>query len=319
MPNDNPFPESSEKDFLRRFHLLHTLADYHESVGRSLGYFGLPSAEMRDVSLWRPLLGHVTAVERDTDLALQMYRTAQKLGIREKTTIIEMPLAKITKFLVMEDKEVQLSLSQLHPSVQNKINLVRRVAHDVINLDLCGGFLYRKKGESENARVLQNLIDFQARQKTAFILIITFALRDRGKDDYNGFIVETLDHLDSLKIDTSQVKRFYIAKEIQDQPANLRRIRFCLPVYLHKIAFDNFQVRSLGAWYYKTFYHTALFFEPRKGKTVLGKAWPPLDEFKELLRAPMTRLETDKAGKIVFKNLPAPSLPEWSAGEIATF
>jgi hypothetical protein len=117
-------------------------------------------------------------------------------------------------------------------------------------------------------------------------------------------------HLDSLKINTSEVREYYTAKKIDDQPPNLRRLRFCVPVYLHKIASDHFQVRSLGAWYYKTFYHTALFFEPRKGKTVLGKAWPPLDEFKELLRVPMTRLETDDFGQIIKKNLPAPFLSE---------
>ena len=309
MFNDNPFPESIEKDYLRKFHLLHTLANYRESVGRSLAYLGLPSAEMLDVAMWKPLLNHITGIERDTDLALRMYRVAQKLGIREKTVIIEMPLAEITKLLAMEDKEVQLSLEQLRPSVQNKINLVRATTHDIINLDLCGGFLYRgKRAESENAKVLHHLVDFQAKQKTAFTLIVTFALRDTGKDDYNSFIVETLDHLDSLNIDTSEIREYYTTSDIQLQPPNLRRLRFCFPTYLHKIAFDNFQVSSLGAWYYKTFYHTALFFEPRKGRSALGKSCPPLDEFKELLRAPMTRLQTDDRGQIVRIDLPAPSL-----------
>lgn len=308
MSNDNPFPESSEKIYLRRFHLLHTLADYHESVGKPLAYFGLPSAQMRDVAIWKPLLGHVTAIERDTDVALRMYRTAQKLGIREKTVVIEMSLADVTKLLVMEDKEVQLSLNQLRSSVQTKINQVRRIAHDVVNLDLCGGFLYRKGASSENAKVLQHLVDFQAKQGAAFVLIVTFALRDMGKYDYNSFIIETLNHLESLKIDTSALRKYYTAAEIQSQPPNLRRLRFCFPTYLHKIAFDHFQVSSLGAWYYKTFYHTALFFEPRKGSSILGKTWPPLDEFKELLRAPMTRLEVDNQGQIMKENLPAPSL-----------
>lgn len=299
MSNENPFPESIEKDYLRRFHLLHTLANYYRSVNRPLAYLGLPSAEMRDVAIWRSLLGHVTAIERDIDLALKMYRTAQKLGIRDKTTIIEIPLIEVTKLLAMEDTDVQLSLNQLRPSVQNKINFVRGITHDVINLDLCGGFLYNKGNEgnhveSENARILRYLVDFQAKNRSAFILITTFALRDTGRDDYSGFIAETFDYLETLNIDISEVREYYTALAVPEQPPNLRRLRFCFPVYLHKIAFEFFQVRSLGAWYYKTFYHTALFFEPRKSKSSLGMTWPPLDEFKEILKTSMFRLIDDQ-------------------------
>lgn len=311
MSNDaNPFPESDEKDYLRNYHLLHSLADQNESIGRPLNYFGLPSAEMRDVVAWKPLLGNITAVERDPDTALALYKTAQKLGIRNRTIVIEMQLAEIVNLLAMEEKQARLTLASLWPNVQEKVNKVRQIPYDVINLDLCGGFLYPKKEESENAKILRNLIQYQAKQKTAFILIVTFALRDMGKENYDGFIKETLDHLESLKIDTTEVRDFYTAKKIEDQPPNLRRLRFCFPVFLHKIAFDHFQVRGLGAWYYKTFYHTALFFEPRKGRNLLGKAWPPLDEFKDLLRVPMKRLESDTSGQVMRKLLPAPVLPD---------
>jgi len=309
MSKNNPFPESIEKDYLRRFHLLHSLADYQELVGRPLAYFGLPSAEMRDVAMWHSLLGHVTAIERDPTLALQMYRAAQKLGIREKTIVIEMQLAEIAKLLAMEDKEAKLSLALQWPSVQNKINLVRNIRHDVINLDLCGGFLYQdRRGESENAKVLRHLIEFQAKLKTTFIMIITFALRDTGKDDYDDFIIETLEQLGKVKIDTSDLRKYYLADDIEGQPPNLRRLRFCLPAYLHKVAFEYFHVRNLGAWYYKTFYHTALFFEPHHSRNALGKTWPPVEEFKELLRTPMLRLEPDNQGQILKKSLPAPTL-----------
>jgi len=311
MSNDvNPFPESVEKDYLRNYHLLHSLADQIESIGRPLNYFGLPSAEMRDVATWQPLLGSITAIERDPDVALALYKTAQKLGIRNRTIVIEMRLAEIANLLAMEEKLVQLSLASLWVNVQEKVNRVRQIHHDVINLDLCGGFLYAKHEESENAKILRHLFEFQAKQKTAFILIVTFALRDMGKEDYDKFIKETLDHLESLKINTKEVRDYYTAQKVENQPPNLRRLRFCFPVYLHKIAFDHFQVRSLGAWYYKTFYHTALFFEPRKGRNILGKAWPPLDEFKDLLCVPMIRLESDALGQVVRKVLPAPTLPD---------
>ena len=311
MSNDaNPFPESDEKDYLRNYHFLNSLADQNESIGRPLNYFGLPSAEMRDVATWQPLLGNITAVERDPDLAFALYKTAQKLGIRNRTIVIEMQLAEIADLLAMEEKQARLSLASLWPNVQEKVNKVRQIHYDVINLDLCGGFLYSKKEESENAKILRNLIEYQAKQKTTFILIVTFALRDMGKAYYDEFIKETLDQLESLKINISEVRDFYTAKKVDGQPPNLRRLRFCFPVYLHKISFDHFQVRSLGAWYYKTFYHTALLFELRKGGNLLGKAWPPLDEFKDLLRVQMVRLEADDSRQVVRKLLPAPIIPD---------
>jgi hypothetical protein len=309
MANINPFPESDQKSHLRRIHLKY-LVDYKQALGRDLAYFGLPSAEMLDIKLWRQVLGHITAVERDSDVAMIMYRTAQRLGVRRKTVIIEGDLVDTARLLAMEDDVAKLSLAELPLSEQDKIHRVRNIGHDVINLDLCGGFLYAKKlGESENARLLRYLIEFQAKHKNPFVLIITFNLRDTGKDDYDSFIAEALNHLDSLGIDTSEVRDFYTASEIKGQPPNLRRLRFCVPTYLHKIAFEDFQARSFGAWYYKTFYHTRLLFEPRQGGGALGLTWPPVDEFKELLRAPLKRLEVDANGAIVLADLPAPSLP----------
>lgn len=309
MCDNNPFPESAQKAYLRRIHLKY-LADYSRALGRELAYLGLPSAEMLDVKLWRPVLGHITAVERDSDVAMLMYRTAQRIGIRQKTVIIEMDLVKTIRLLAMEDDVAKLSLAELPLSEQDKIQRVRNMGHDVINLDLCGGFLYPKQaGESENVKLLHYLIEFQAKFESPFVLIVTFNLRDTGRDHYDSFITETLGQLDSLRIDTLEVKEFYTATDIEGQPPNLRRLRFCVPTYLHNTAFKAFQVRSFGAWYYKTFYHTRLLFEPRQGKSALGLPWPPIDEFKELLRAPMKRIDLDTNKEIVLNDLPAPSLP----------
>jgi hypothetical protein len=308
MSNCNPFPESLQKAYIRRIHLKY-LADYKQSVGRDLAYFGLPSAEMLDVKTWQTVLHHITAVERDQDIALLMYRTAQKMGVRGKTIIVEMDLVELSRLLAMEDKDANLSLAELSQPEQKKIRRIRSISHDLINLDLCGGFLYpRERGDSDNVKLLRYLMEFQARHKQPFILIITFNLRDTGKDDYESFIAEALNQLERNNLDVSKVRSYYMAKEVKGQPPNLRRLRFCVPAYIHKIAFEHFQMRSLGAWYYKTFYHTALFFEPRKGKSALGLVWPPIDEFKELLQTRLIHIvDTDE--NIVLKELPAPSLP----------
>ena len=128
MTSRNPFPESDQKAHLRRIHLKY-LVEYKEALGRDLAYFGLPSAEMLDVKLWRPVLGHITAVERDLNVAMLMYRTAQRIGIRGKTVIIERGLVETARLLAMEDNIAKLSLAELPSSEQDKIRRVRSIRH----------------------------------------------------------------------------------------------------------------------------------------------------------------------------------------------
>ena len=71
MPNDNKFPESRQKEYLRDLHFA-TLAERKIATGRELAYLGLPSADMLDIKLWRSVLQHITAVEQDPSLVLPM-------------------------------------------------------------------------------------------------------------------------------------------------------------------------------------------------------------------------------------------------------
>lgn len=301
--NKNPYPESLEKDELRLIH-LRTLFSYRKIIGRDLAYFGLPSAEMLDVKLWKPVLGHITAVERDHDVATDMYRTAQLIGVRNRMIILERSLVEVAKLMALDEKDFSLHASQLPLITLNNLRKIRSVPHDVYNLDFCGGFLYPKEnGDSDNVDTLKNLIAFQSKHRHKFILITTLNWRDTGKDDYNGFIKNTLDNLKGLNIDVSDLEKFYLKPNAKQ----LTRLRFCIPTYIHKIAFDKFEVRSLGAWTYKTFYHTAMVFEPRQGKSALGLSWPPVEEFKDLLRIPLTQL-TSENGKLIATDLSAPSL-----------
>lgn len=304
MYSANPFPESKEKEYLRLKHFTF-FTECKRNLGRDLSYFGLPSAEMLDIKLWKNVLCNIVAVEREEKIALMMYRTATIIGVRPKTIILENDLLEITKLLVLDDKYTkQLQLSS---SEQEKIQKARSIKYDIINLDLCGGFLYPKSdGHSDNAEIMSNLINYQAKHKHPFTLIITFNLRDTGIEHYNAFIEETLHVLNKLNIDTSELRDYYLSPEVDNQPPNLRRLRFCVPTYLHKIAFNNYQVKSLGAWYYKTFYHTALYFEPRKGVSILSNVWPPIDEFKELMKNTMIRVDENMNRELEFYELSAP-------------
>ena len=307
MAIHNPFPESEQKAFLRRYHLKNYLAPYREQVGRPLKYFGLPSAEMYDVALWARVLGHVTAVERDFTTCLHMYRTAQRLGVRSRFTLLEMDLSEATRLLALDEREAELFLPSLTAPMARDIRKARSIGYDVVNIDMCGGFLYPNSTRSESAyeQMLRQLISFQARQQTSFILFVTFNTRDAGRNEYDKFITETLRFLQSSGADTADLERFYKAKTIPGQPPNLRRLRFCLPTYLHKVSYERFEVQGLNAWYYKTFYHTALFFALREATGVLGP-WPPVDEVKDLLNTKLDRVLVKQDGSISLEELIAP-------------
>lgn len=308
MTSENPFPESEQKAFLR-LHYLGILAAYKESIGRNLGYFGLPSAEMRDVQVWKSLLNHITAVERDKEIAVSMYRTASLIGIRDRTIIIERELADTMRFLAYEEDIATAALSTMSAPLQDRIRNARAATHDVYNLDLCGGFLYPDKvSQAENAEVIANIVKFQSRRSIPFFLILNFNFRDTGNDDYDSFIQEALFELEKLSIDVSEVANFYLSETIPNQPRQLRRLRFALPAFVQKTAFTKYLVSNLGGWTYKAFYNVGLFLEPRVGLSSLGMPWPPLDEFVDLLEAPVTKVEPSSNSAPKLSELPAPPL-----------
>jgi len=308
MAHKNPFPDGPEKQYLRRKHLVY-LADRKSMLGRNLTYFGLPCVEMLDVEMWSPVLDSITAVEREEELIVPMKRRAQDIGVRGKFVVLEMTLLEASQSLALDDQMAQLLIAQLSLPKQKAVQRARAIAYDVMNLDLYGGFLYPKEGEPpESVEILPNLIHHQAKHRHPFVLILTYEARDTGAEDYDSFILEALSQLEKVTNSTKEVREYYTAKKIAKNPPHLRRLRFCVPVYLHKVAHDSYQVRSLGAWYYKQYYHTALLFEPREGQGSLGQPWPPADEIKELLAAPLFRID-EKDGDVELKELPAPIIP----------
>lgn len=306
MLNQNPFPESREKQYLRRLHLKFLL-EYKKRENRDLAYFGLPSVNMLDVILWKDVLYHVTAVEKVSENALMMYRTAELHKIRDKCIIVEKDLAEILEILAMKDETCALTLSSMSPQVRQNIERVKNIKHDIFNLDFCGGFLYPdSEGNAVNAELFKNLIKYQSKHKHPFILIITFNLRDTGANQYDKYIVDSLNALKERGLDIEKLEEYYLADSIPDQPRNLRRLRFCAPIYIHQEAFNSFQVSCMGAWFYKTLYHTVLLFEPRIDNRTLGTLWPPLDECKALLRSKLTRIESCKDDSIELIELETP-------------
>lgn len=308
MSNENKFPESYQKQYLRDTHFA-TLAERKRVLGEGLAYLGLPSAEMLDIKLWRSVLRRITAVEQDPALITPMLRTAYMLGIADKLTVIEKDLNEVAALFAMDEKSAKLSISQLTPSEQNKISQARSIGYDIINLDPYGGFLYPAEEADKNTELLKNLIRFQARHNRSFMLIITFQLRDTGREHYLDFINATLDQLSEQGVDVTKTRDWYTVEGTKSPSPTLRRLKFCVPIYLLKIAYDSFQVKSYGAWQYKNFYHTALFFEARSKKNVLGVSpYPPVDQCKEIINRDVVHVKAKDTTEIELVGITSPPL-----------
>ncbi|MGI8687243.1 MAG: hypothetical protein ACR2M3_01575 [Thermomicrobiales bacterium] len=270
---------------------------------------------MIDVRLWAHVIDHITAIERDPDIALMMLQKAQRLGVRGRLTLLEMGLVDAMNMMAAEEA----SLPPLSISQQQKLREARGIGYDIVNFDMCGGFLYPTLDkDSDNARVFRYLVDFQARRQRSFFLLVTYQIKDTGADEYDKYIDGTLstlsDTLTSLGRSTANVtnvRNFYLAKgSLSGQSPHLRRYRFSIPVFLHEVADYAFQVNALGSWYYKNLYHLIVSFDLRQGGSVLGRGpWPPYDEVKQLLEVPLVRLKYDKkTSEIQETALKAPSL-----------
>lgn len=151
----NDFPDSPEKDFLRKL-TLYWMEEFIDSSQNYEGsYLGMTGVEFKDILCWKQILSKVTAVDRETD--------------------------NIDKMLLNRDL---LNLTELvhirHSDIYDKINSSDK-AFDIYNLDFLGGFLYKKEQNSDS---LKKIFLNQKLAKKDFILIYTFKLRDTGRHDY---------------------------------------------------------------------------------------------------------------------------------------
>lgn len=311
MTMDNPF-DSIQKQYIRSLH-LHYFSSRRRSLKRNLNYFGLPSGFMADVRLWRAVLGSITAVERDPLAVLEMYRSAQLLGVRQRTTILRMSLEEAVELLAMDDRHVKYPLQEFRKVEQESVRHVRRTDHDIVNIDLCGGFVNPRfhdedndTEESANTEMLKNVIAMQSRRRAPFTLLISFETRDKGAQSYKRFIDRALHQLQENGADVGELRKYYEPDRVAKQPVLLRRFRFCVPMFLSKISVDDFQIMGGRAWYYKNYYTARWVFEPRRGVSALRMPWPPPSEIRDVLNTPLTRVEV-KDGEIVTEELPAPS------------
>lgn len=189
MPT-NPFPDSLEKDTLRRRDAI-ALKHFKTFVGSSLAYCGLTSAEARDVALWRESLSSVCAVEIDD-------ATRSNLHINWRRLRIGLPL-----------KAVNSDIFQYLQATDTP-------CYDVYNLDMYGGFTYSRKSNSSPCRdAVRSICARHRLEKRSFALISTFNVRDTGVEQYDALLTEIkgcLEGLDGVDVNLKQHGRSHATK-----------------------------------------------------------------------------------------------------------
>jgi hypothetical protein len=173
MPQ-NPFPDSIEKQALRRRDGTFLEEFRSRTLAAGLRYCGLTSAEFKDIQVWRPHLSSVHAVENDgrilNDMDINWRRL--KLGIP-----LQITAGDILEFL----------RSSATP------------CFELYNLDFYGGFTNPKQDGSSRCReAIRSLASRHREQQCSFVVIATFNVRDRGVEQYDAFLNEVKSALDGF-------------------------------------------------------------------------------------------------------------------------
>jgi hypothetical protein len=189
MPT-NPFPDSLEKDTLRRRDAL-ALKLFRTFVGSGLTYCGLTSAEARDVVLWRESLASVCAVEIDD-------ATRSNLHINWRRLRIGLPLKAV------------------NGDIFHYLQAADTPCYDLYNLDMYGGFTYSRTSNSSPCRDAVRSISARHRlEKRSFALVSTFNVRDTGVQQYDSLLGEIrgcLEGLDGVDVNLKQHGRTHATK-----------------------------------------------------------------------------------------------------------
>ncbi|MBZ5631457.1 MAG: hypothetical protein LAO06_21595 [Acidobacteriia bacterium] len=173
MPQ-NPFPDSVEKQALRRRDAIFLEEFRSRTLAKGLSYCGLTSAEFRDIQAWRPQLSAVHAVEIDQ-------RVLNNMDINWRRLKLGIPLQIVPADI----------LEYLRSSTTG--------CFEVYNLDFYGGFTNPKHdGTSRCREAMRSLASHHREQQRSFVVIATFNVRDRGVEQYDAFINEVRSALDGF-------------------------------------------------------------------------------------------------------------------------
>lgn len=119
-------PFSSPEKSLIRDSCLQEVAILRNKVDRLLNYLGLPSPWMVDVTIWRPHLGRILAVEMEERFIPDLVDRAYTLGL----------FHQLSYYIGDIDQILQSGTDDYRRSLQGEFPI------DLVNLDYCSGLVY---------------------------------------------------------------------------------------------------------------------------------------------------------------------------------
>jgi hypothetical protein len=293
----NVFPESKEKKFIRDRIFTNDIIPLSENIDKSLVYFGLPSASMRDVKKWKSTLEKVVAVERNQEVAKKIYRIATKIQIRKRLILFEMEVNRVLYMLSLEDSLFNSEVSGLPSHTQDKFSIIRKTPFRVVNLDYFGGFLYPSDdGSNKHSKSLDYLSKHQAKFGEPFLLFLTFQIRDDGADHYDHFIEETINAMEnSGGIRSPSIVPYFTESDFSEVSMHLRRMKFCIPVFILKLFYEDYDVSINNIYKYKSFLFFSIRMDPRPESGALGR-WPPVEDIHRIVSEDVLSLSSPEGG-----------------------
>ena len=135
------------------------------------------------------------------------------------------------------------------------------------------------------------------------MLVTTYQIRDTGAKDYDTFIRNTFKAMGETV--SEEVKKYYLDSNYAEHSHHLRRMRFCIPVFLFKLCYNKYKLKLRKVVKYKNLVTLVMFFEPRSSMSALG-SWPPVPEIQQIMDEKIYDLSYTN-GKVAFEPLSSPS------------
>ncbi|MEN7981991.1 MAG: hypothetical protein ABFQ65_00920 [Nanoarchaeota archaeon] len=148
-----------------------------------LKYFGLPSEEMKDISLWKEYLSNVSAVERGIK---------GQEHIKQHNLLLRSFLLGISDKIKLYRGEMDDILMRGKDSYGQKVDY----PYHLINLDYTGGVFYKEeRDKSKRIDSIKSLFRNQAKFRQDFLFFITCNMDNNINEEHSNFMQKALKKL----------------------------------------------------------------------------------------------------------------------------
>lgn len=264
-------PFTANKQKMRELD-LQLIMKYFEASKGSLHYFGLPGESIRDILFWNEYFASFVAVERgepgeEVILQHNLLLSAFKHGIANQLHLLRGDL----------DTILQLSRDTYNNSVPYPF--------DVINLDYCGGVIYKDGAERAiRADSIAEMIRNQSLRNHNFLLFLTCNLDNDDHGEIQKVLIDTQQDLKKVGTDVGKTIQAYLR-----HPRQEARLKVYVPYLVWNLATATYRCETFKPICYLGNKNTHMmhfsFWMERSVKYTAGR--PNRQSFVHLLNLPV--------------------------------